>query len=69
MMVVLVFVDIVDLEDGMKEEVVVGGGGKKEEEQVEIDNTTIDMKAEELFRTSFSFLISPYYSKITLNIC
>ena len=29
MMVVLVFVDIVDLEDGMKEEVVVGGGGEE----------------------------------------
>ena len=42
---------------------------EEEEEEVEIDNTTIDMKAEELFRTSFSFLISPYYSKITLNIC
>ena len=40
-----------------------------EEEQVEIDNTSIVIRSEEIIRTPFSFLISPCYSNETLTIC
>ena len=33
---------------------------EEEEGKVEIDNTSIVMRSEEVFRTPFSLLISPY---------
>ena len=40
----------------------------EEKKKVEIDNTSIVMRSEEVFLTSFLFLILPYYSNTTLTI-
>ena len=51
----------------------IGGIKKKkkeeEEKKVEMNNTSIVIKSEEVFRTPFSFLISPYSSNTTLTMC
>ena len=42
---------------------------KEEEKKKEKNNTSIVIKSEEVFRTPFSFIISPYSSNTTLTIC